>query len=110
MAVSPLSPPIAFLVVTLVALGFFYAASLLSFKRKGVRGSIAKPYAGGEEMTRNRFQPNYSQFFPFAFFFTILHVVALIVATSPARTLGSLGIAVLYVAGALLGLFILFRR
>jgi NADH-quinone oxidoreductase subunit A len=102
-----LSPPIAFLVVLLVTMGLFYAASLLSFKRKGARGGMDKPYAGGETMKTNRFSPNYSQFFPFAFFFTILHVVTLIVATSPT---GSLGIAVLYIAGALLGLFILFRR
>ena len=33
-------------------------------------------------------QPDYGQFFPFAFFFTILHVVALMVATVPAGTCG----------------------
>ena len=58
----------------------------------------------------HRVQVDYGQFFPFAFFFTILHVVTLVVATSPARTLQSVGIAIIYVLGALLGLFILFRR
>ena len=53
---------------------------------------------------------DYGQFFPFAFFFTILHVVTLVVATSPARTLQGLAIAIIYVLGAILGLFILFRR
>ena len=53
---------------------------------------------------------DYGQFFPFAFFFTILHVVTLIVATSPGRSLQELAIAGVYVLGALLGLSILFRR
>ncbi len=32
----------------------------------------------------NRIPPEYRQFFPFAFFFTIMHVVALVVTTVPA--------------------------
>ncbi len=86
------------------------ASGTLGFKRKGTRGALDKPYAGGETMAHNRVQVDYGQFFPFAFFFTILHVVTLVVATSPARTLESLAIALIYVLGALLGLFILFRR
>jgi NADH-quinone oxidoreductase subunit A len=63
-----------------------------------------------ETIQSHRVQVDYGQFFPFAFFFTILHVVTLVVATSPARTLESLAIALIYVLGAVLGLFILFRR
>jgi hypothetical protein len=110
MSMLLLVPPVAFTLVFLVVWGLSGGAGSLSFRRRGSRGALEKPYAGGEVMRRNRFQPDYSQFFPFAFFFTILHVVTLVVATSPARTLESLAIAVIYVLGALLGLFILFRR
>ena len=105
-----LAPPIAFVIVLAVTLAGFAAASRLPPRRKGSRGALAKPYASGETMERSRFQPDYGQFFPFAFFFTILHVVTLVVATSPARTIQGLAISVIYVLGALLGLFILFRR
>ena len=105
-----LLPPVALTLMVLIVWGLSSASRTLSFKRKEARGALDKPYAGGEDVQKHRFQPDYSQFFPFAFFFTILHVVTLIVATSPARTLESFATAVIYVLGALLGLFILFRR
>jgi len=43
-----------------------------------------KAYACGEDIPQTMVQPDYGQFFPFAFFFTILHVVALTVTTLPA--------------------------
>ena len=79
-------------------------------RRAAEIGTLDKPYAGGETIEKHRVQIDYGQFFPFAFFFTILHVVTLVVATSPARTLQGLAVSVIYVLGALLGLFILFRR
>ncbi len=105
-----LLPPVALTLMVLIVWALSFASRTLSFKRRESRGALDKPYAGGEDVQRHRFQPDYSQFFPFAFFFTILHVVALIVATSPARTLESVATAAIYVFGALLGLFILFRR
>ncbi len=48
--------------------------------------------------------------FPFAFFFTILHVVALVIATVPTETIETFAIAVVYVVGAIIGLFILLRK
>jgi NADH-quinone oxidoreductase subunit A len=105
-----LIPPIA-LCLLLVFVGLFSASVRpLAFKRKGPRGALDKPYAGGEPMEKHRVQPDYAQFFPFAFFFTILHVVTLIVASSPAGIAGNVALAVLYVLGALLALYILFRR
>lgn len=105
-----LVPPVALTLLVLVVWALSRAAGTLSFKRKGERGALNKPYAGGETIEKHRVQIDYGQFFPFAFFFTILHVVTLVVATSPARTLTSLAISVIYVLGALLGLLILFRR
>ncbi len=105
-----LVPPVALTLLVLVVWALSGAAGTLSFKRKGERGALDNPYAGGENIARHRVQVDYGQFFPFAFFFTILHVVTLIVATTPARTLQSFAICVIYILGALLGLLILFRR
>jgi hypothetical protein len=105
-----LIPPVALTLVLVFAWAFSAALSPLAFKRKGPRGALDKPYAGGENLEKHRVQPDYRQFFPFALFFTILHVVTLVVATSPTRLAGSLAFAVLYVLGALLALYILFRR
>ncbi len=105
-----LVPPIALTILVLVVWVLSRATGALSFKRKGERGALDKPYAGGENIAKHRVQVDYGQFFPFAFFFTILHVVTLIVATSPGHSIESLAIGGIYVLGALLGLFILFRR
>jgi hypothetical protein len=105
-----LIPPVALALLVLVVWALYRGAGRLSFKRTAERGALDKPYAGGENIETHRVQVDYGQFFPFAFFFTILHVVTLVIATSPARTLESFAIAVIYVLGALLGLFILFRR
>lgn len=105
-----LIPPVALTLLVVLVWLLSAAASPLAFKRKSPRGALDKPYAGGENLEKHRVQPDYAQFFPFAFFFTILHVVTLIVATSPAKIVGSGAFAVLYVLGALLALYILFRR
>jgi NADH-quinone oxidoreductase subunit A len=83
--------------------------SKLSAKGKPGEGQGAS-YACGEDLPTHLMQPDYSQFFPFAFFFTILHVVALMISTIPVTTIGSFAIAVLYLAGALVSIMILFRR
>ncbi len=105
-----LVPPVALTLLVVLVWALMTAASSLAFKRKGSRGALDKPYAGGERLETHRVQPDYRQFFPFAFFFTILHVVTLIVATSPTGIAGSAALAVLYVLGALLALYVLFRR
>jgi hypothetical protein len=110
MSMLLLVPPVALTILVLVVWGLSGASASLGFKRKEPRGDLGLPYAGGETIGSHRVQVDYGQFFPFAFFFTILHVVTLIVATSPGRTLQSLVIGGVYVAGALLGLFILLRR
>ncbi|MBN3033173.1 MAG: hypothetical protein JW873_03670 [Candidatus Saganbacteria bacterium] len=106
-----LSPPAAFIVVLAFLLLMSRLTAALSFKRKaGEAAAATESYACGEDVPPVRVQPDYSQFFPFAFFFTILHVVALVVATVPTASPGALALAVIYLAGALLGLFILFGR
>ena len=101
-----LTPPVVFLIY----LGLAALGSLL-FKRIAARGKDSpgktKSYACGEDMLVNRAQPDYSQFFQFAFFFTIMHVVVLVVATDPS---GISLMSALYLTVTVLSLFMLFRR
>jgi NADH-quinone oxidoreductase subunit A len=103
-----LSPPVA-LAVLLAACGLLYKAARLLSVRAAPTQDALKPYACGEEQ-EDAVSTDYGQFFPFAFFFTILHVVALTVTTLPAETMGSYVMAVLYVLVAMVGLSVLYRR
>ena len=104
-----LTPPAAFLIVLGAAACVFGLFSRLAL-RKGRIGAGAKPYACGEETPDQKVQPDYSQFFPFAFFFTILHVVALMTTTMKVGTVATLCIALIYVLGGFVGLTVLYRR
>jgi hypothetical protein len=94
-----LAPPLAFLIVLASMLLLLRLLKGLSFKCKPNDEACTKSYACGEDVPTSMIQPDYSAFFPFAFLFTILHVVALVVA-----------MALIYVAGGITGLVILFRR
>lgn len=105
-----LSPPAAFLILLTGMLVMSRLLTVLSFKKKeGSGDGGTKSYACGEDASTNLAQPDYSQFFPFAFFFTILHVMTLMVATAPIINLQACAMAVFYVIGAVAALFILFR-
>jgi NADH-quinone oxidoreductase subunit A len=104
-----LSPPLAFLIVLGAAACVFGIFSCLSLS-KGRTGAGTKPYACGEETPDQKVQPDYSQFFPFAFFFTILHVVALMTTTMQVGATATLCIALIYVMGGFIGLSVLYRR
>jgi len=104
------SPPVAF-IIALLAVGLFYkVCARFAYKKKHDADGSKKAYACGEDFKGHFIQPDYSQFFPFAFFFTILHVVALIIATVPAETAGVFAIAVFYIIAAIIGLLILLRK
>jgi NADH-quinone oxidoreductase subunit A len=106
-----LLPPIAFLIIFIAVWINYAGLKALSAgekwpEEKGKRES----YACGQEMPDSRVKPDYSQFFPFAFFFTIMHVVALVVATFPAGNRGAVCIGVGYLVTASVSLFILYKR
>lgn len=104
-----LEPPVAFIVLFFVIFIFSKVLSKISFKaEKGSEGS-RKSYACGEPDYNNMAQPDYSEFFPFAFFFTLAHVAALIMTTVPMQTVETFGLAIFYVAASVLGLYILLR-
>jgi NADH-quinone oxidoreductase subunit A len=104
------TPVVAFAIV-------FVAVALLALllSRAGAKPSKeaagkTKAYSCGETMQENRAQPDYQQFFPFAFFFTIMHVVALLVATLPATILPSaFFVGGLYILSIFVGLIVLYR-
>ncbi|MBE3143824.1 MAG: hypothetical protein IMZ61_07870 [Planctomycetes bacterium] len=105
-----LTPPVVFIAVLVAALFFAYVLSKLALKPKSVPAGLTKEYACGEDVKTHMIQPDYSQFFPFAFYFTILHVVALMIATVPMATMQTFLIAVVYILGAIVGLFVLYKR
>jgi NADH-quinone oxidoreductase subunit A len=108
--ISFLAPPVAFIVILASVLLVSGALSRLSYRSKQQAKGAAEPYACGEKIPTHMIQPDYAQFLPFALFFTILHVVALMIATVPVETAATLVFAVVYVIGALVGLSVLHRR
>jgi len=101
-------PPLAFAVLLAASWLLYRALRVFTLRTSSNPAGLVKPYACGEEQV-DAVQADYGQFFPFAFFFTILHVVALTVTTVPVDAMGSYLIAVLYLLGAIVGLSILYR-
>ncbi len=100
-----LSPPVAFVIFLVLC----FAISGFS-KRLAARGVDSdkkyQAYACGEDVEENQAQPDYHEFFKFAFFFTIMHVVVLVVATDP----GGLTLpSAVYLGVTVLALFMLLR-
>ena len=65
------------------------------------------PYACGQKVPTGKIQPNYFDFFHFAFLFTILEVVALMIGTVTAN---AVWLTVVILSVIVLAIFILFRR
>ena len=106
-----LLPPVAFVIVLVLMSLQLTSMGFVSFPKKLTRLAPGKnkPYACGHDMD-HRVRPDYSQFFHFAFFFTLMHVVALVVATVPGRSISAACLARLYLVASAIGLFVLYRR
>ena len=106
-----LLPPVAFAVVLALVLLLSRVLSAIPGRGSGraTRGKT-KAYGCGEDIKENRVQPDYSQFFPFAFFFTLIHVAVLMAATAPTRTLFTAFDDLLYVMCAIVGVSVLLRK
>jgi NADH-quinone oxidoreductase subunit A len=79
-----LFPPVTFVVSLLFVMALSGLLSPLSAKPARVPGSAKhKPYGCGEDVSEDQAKavPDYHSFFPFAIFFTLLHVAGLILAT-----------------------------
>jgi hypothetical protein len=105
-----LSPPIVFLKLLGAIILLSALLTKVAFKPKNAPKGYNKAYACGEDIPSHMIQPDYSQFFPFAFYFTILHVVALMATTVPIGNMGTYVIAFVYVVGACVGLSVLYRK
>ena len=101
-----LTPPLAFLLLLIVISGLSWLTRGLSPKGAHSAGK-GEPYACGQDVPTGRIQPSYSEFFPFAFFFTIMHVAALVIATVPGD---AVWLAIPFLAIAGLAIVILFRK
>ncbi len=105
-----LAPPVAFIVLLVLLVILSRLFSSLAFRQRQNISEAEKSYACGENFEGHMIQPDYSQFFPYAFFFTILHVVALVIATVPTETFKIFSVAIVYLACAVIGLYILMRK
>ena len=101
-----LMPPLDFILLLLVAGLLAWFAKGLAAKGKHAAGK-GEPYACGQDVSTGRIQPGYADFFPFAFFFTIMHVDALLLATVPAS---SVWMTAPFLAISALAIVILLRR
>jgi NADH:ubiquinone oxidoreductase subunit 3 (subunit A) len=105
-----LSPPVAFTIFLLVGFLLLFLGSLLAGKAnvKSETSGKRAQYACGENIPAAKVQPDYALFFPFALFFTIIHVTALILATLPVGNIALMGI--IYMAGVAISLYALVAR
>ncbi|MCB4792251.1 MAG: NADH-quinone oxidoreductase subunit A [Elusimicrobia bacterium] len=101
-------PPLAFILILTVSFILSAISSKLAFKTKDQSDEKKSCYACGEDIPKHRMQPEYTQFFHFAFFFTVMHVFVLIIACVPKLSIGFGNIALFFLV-ALSGLLILFR-
>lgn len=105
-----IAPPVTFLIILVTVYIVSSIFSLLATKNPKPGKGQKECYACGENMPGGKIKSDYSSFFPFAFFFTIIHVVALVIATVPSVTVESYAIVLMYIIGSLIGLSILFRK
>lgn len=101
-----LAPPFVFIIYLFAFYLLSKSSVLFSAKGKNAPGK-EMDYACGEDVGECKVQPDYSEFFPFAFFFTIMHVIVLIIATVPSDIIF---LPVIYLVVALVSVSILFRR
>ena len=105
-----LLPPVTFIIIFAASWALSLLYSRISFRSKQNPEGKMKAYACGEDVPFHKVRPDYSQFFQFAFFFTIMHVVALMVTTIPPEAINPAGTMGLYLLAAVCGLLILFRK
>lgn len=103
-----LSPPVVFVIALLCAMAVseFFAG----WAPKGTESAGKElPYACGEDVPAEKVLPDYQRFFPFAIFFTLLHVAGLMLATWGLNsTAGGFELVLAYVGSVAVILAVLF--
>jgi len=100
------APPIVFTIFLGIFMLFSSRISKYSYNSAG-KERKSDAYACGQQNVRNYVNPDYSQFFPYAFFYTIMHVLVLVIATAP---YDALLLPIVYIAAGILALIIIFRK
>jgi len=104
------TPPAAFIISFLFFAILAAALSRLAYRGKQGPAGGRTSYACGEDIPDHTAQPDYSQFFSFAFFFTIAHVATLMMTIIPIESLETLAMALIYVAVVVVSLMVVFKR
>jgi hypothetical protein len=100
------APPIVFLIFVILFL--VGSKGLTRYSKAAIKGRNGlDSYACGQHNIQNYVNPDYSEFFPLAFFFTLMHVFTLVVTTAPydAQLLPAA-----YIASGILAMVIIFRK
>ncbi len=105
------NPAVVFTIILalLFILNRLFAGLAFRSQRKSAPGRC-ESYACGESNFDNTAQPDYSQFFSFVFFFTLAHVATLIITSIPLVDPGTLVLALFYIIGGIISLYILLRK
>ena len=104
------TPPVAFIITFVFFTVMAMVLSRLAYRGKEESAGARKSYACGEDIPDHMAQPNYSQFFPFAFFFTLAHVATLMMTIVPIQTYETFFVAMIYVLSVIVGLTVVFKR
>ena len=101
-----LMPPIVFILFLLLLLSL--SGGLAKFAaRSSDNLRELEPFNHGQNQAEQQISAGFGSLLPLAFFFTIMQVVVLVVATTP---VDALLLPLIYVAGGILALVIIFRR
>lgn len=90
-----LYPPIAFIILSVVGYLVYRLGRILGPKASFEEGKIST-YACGEDIPGKKIQHAF-QLFHIAFFFTVLHIAALMIATVPSGGIALLGVIYLII-------------
>ncbi len=99
-------PPIAFIIFLVIGYLIYRLGGSMGLKLKDEGGKL-KTYACGEDIPGGKVQQTYD-FFHVAFFFTILHVAVLMIATMPSGNIAIIG--VIYLLVGLVSIIMLLRE
>lgn len=102
-----LYPPFAFVISLIIII--LFGKIIKGFEIKVVKNDeVSKTYACGEDFPAQKMTPGYEEFYPYAIFFTILHVSALMLMTIAFSSSISFALPLIYILMVLLILLILF--
>ncbi len=100
------SPAVVFFLITAVISAFALFLSRYSVKGKKSKRTLDS-YACGQQGFKEYVNPDYSQFFTFAFVFTVMHVLSMVIATAPEKMTA---MPILYILAGVYVLVIVLKR